>query len=170
MMLRDDLLREEESFSGEGQEMKWELRFGNGNRTLVLSTNLPLPWMFDTRLLRGSVYSLGDLLHRTPPRWRVRYALRVARRNRGRVPFELVAPARVYHQLLIELASVEGLLEVQDIDRYSLHLVFGQLFSPIEIGLEVGMVLSSKLYPDEPFDFDAGRVERVLKGRTTLSD
>lgn len=135
--------------------MKWELRADDHGVSFHLATDRPLPRMFDSRLLKRSAYGLSDLLHQTSPQWRMRYALRVARRNRGRLPFELVAPARVYHELLVELSAIEGIVEIRDLNRYSLLVHHGSLFRPEPLGRAVGMAISHKLYPEEAVEFDA---------------
>ncbi len=136
--------------------MKWELQPSQQGACFVLSTNRPLPWMFDDRHLKRSPYWISDLLHRASPRCRLRFAQRVARRNRGRVPFELVFPAKTYHDLLAELAALEGIIEIRDLHRYALQVQYGQLFEPLALGTAIARTISWHLYPGESLEFAGG--------------
>lgn len=133
--------------------MKWNLRSIENGNLFLLDSDRPLPWMFDDQLLRDSPVALCDLLHRSSPRWRSRFALRVARRNRGRVPYELASPGRSYFQLLDELASIAGLIEIRDIDRYTLQVRHGWLFAQFPLGRAVAHAVARHLYGNEPFLF-----------------
>jgi len=151
--------------------MKWELKQGDYGVSFLLSTDRPLPRMFDGQFLKRSAYSLGDVLHRTSPQWRLRYARHIARRNRGKMQFELVEPARDYYELLLELAAIDGIVEIQDLNRYSLLIHYGRLFEPVQIGQAIGSAISRKLYPDEPLVFAGeseshGSVNAAVKGQS----
>lgn len=132
--------------------MRWDLRLGEHGFHFVLSTDRALPWIFDNRHLRRSPYTLSDLLHRASPGFRLRFAQSIARRNRGRVPFELVAPARTYYELLEDLAALDGLIEIRDQNRYSLLVQYGPLFEPLRLASAIATILWRALYPEESLE------------------
>lgn len=133
--------------------MQWRIRPIENSDLFLLDSDLPLPWMFEEKLLRRSPVAVSDLLHRTSPRWRARFALRVARRNRGKMPYELASPGRTYFQLLADLASIDGLVEIRDIDRYTLQVQHGRLFAQLPLGRAVAGAFARHLYAEEPFLF-----------------
>lgn len=139
--------------------MKWNIRPIENSNVFLLDSDRPLPWMFEERLLRRSPVALSDLLHRTSPRWRSRFALRVARRNRGRMPYELASPSRTYFQLFGELANIDGVVEIRDLDRYTLQVRHGWLFTQFPVGRAVARAFARHLYADEPFLFSGDPAE-----------
>ncbi|MFM7115104.1 MAG: hypothetical protein ACKO81_03145 [Planctomycetota bacterium] len=133
--------------------MKWNIRPVENSNVFLLDSDRPLPWMFDERLLRRSPVAVCDLLHHTSPRWRTRFAMRVAKRNRGKMPYELGSPGRSYFQLLGDLASIEGVVEIRDINRYTLQVQHGYMFTELPLGRAVARAFARHLYADEPFLF-----------------
>jgi hypothetical protein len=90
------------------------------------------------------------------PSARARHALRVARRNAGRFPFERANSCKVYAELFERIVAIEGLVEVVDLNRYTLGIEVGGLFNLSEVATQFVTVIQQAFYPEEEIDFGNG--------------
>lgn len=96
------------------------------------------------------------LLHWSSPQVKFRHANILARTNQGKVPFELSDPIPTYVRTLEGLSRIEGLIEVADLDRYTLGLQVGSFFNAGRIAKQVASILQHNFYNDEILEFGNG--------------
>lgn len=84
------------------------------------------------------------------------HAVRVARLNAGKFHFELVNPAKTYRELFESLSRVDGLVELVDLDRYTLGIQVGGMFSVGEVAREVARLFQQSFYWDEELEWGPG--------------
>lgn len=111
------------------------------NRDLpVLKTGVSPPWRNEFQLALR-------------PRNRAELARRLAFLNREHRPFEIVWPTRTYASFLSDLIVIEGLVEIQNADRYSVTLVIGAMFDPQKVAARFVDCVRDHFYPDEQIEF-----------------
>ncbi len=79
------------------------------------------------------------------PKSRLRMGRQLAKQNAGQNPIEIGNPVAAFRQMLEGLANIDGLIHVHQVNAYTLHIVVGKLFNPVEIGHQVAKVISKTL-------------------------
>ncbi len=103
-------------------------------------------WMIENRQILFRMSSRG-----------MRYFARLAARlNAGKIPLELVRPARTYLSVLEGLGRVDGLIDVSDGDPYGFYIKVAGMFEPVEVASRVARILQQCFYPDEVLEWGEG--------------
>jgi hypothetical protein len=122
---------------------------------LLLPTRNP-PWRTPSPLLAS-------------PNARLHLARRLAALNRVHRPFELLRPTSKFAAVLGDLALIDGLVEILNVDRYSATLQIGALFPPLEVATRYAECMRDHFYAGEPLEFipidDSPRCDDRLVGR-----
>ena len=80
------------------------------------------------------------------PKARLRLGRYLAKKNASQNPIEIGNPVAAYQHMLDELAEIDGLIHVQQVNTYTLQFVVGKLFNPKKIGRQVAKVISKALF------------------------
>jgi hypothetical protein len=142
------------------------------DRSGISTAKSEFVWGDVTERASGAVlgrFAPGDnekVLFGSTPTFRAKHALRVARGNAGKFSFEFISPTKAYLELFERLASIEGLVEVVDLDRYSLGMEAGGLFNVVDVARELVSVIQQTFYPEEEIEW--GRRFVVSAGEELL--
>ena len=146
-------------FCGE-KSMKCQLQLQPKCKNAVnLEFDRLVPPLFPTPLgmpRRIKTPDCGRELFWSSPKGRDRWAARIAKVNFGKFPFELSQPVRTYRELLEAMADVEGLIDVFDIDRYTMGVVVGGMFDLAAVARRVAELVQQSFYPEEPLELGRG--------------
>lgn len=93
-----------------------------------------------------------------------RLARRVARRNYGQSPVELSNAVKTHDDLLKSLLCLPGLVEIAQVNPYSIHFKCGTLFDPFEMAQKIVKLILKHFYPEE----EATWMETVHEKEQTL--
>jgi hypothetical protein len=106
----------------------------------------------DGYISRSSVRPGNRHLLFQAPRWIEFYCGKLATFNYGRVPFELERPLETFRDVLTELSSIPGLVDVTDIDPYTVGIAIGDMFDSGEVASRIARAFQVAFYPDEDLE------------------
>ncbi len=120
-----------------GPEHTYTVHFDRDLPLLLL--NRTQPWRTPSPLLAS-------------PHARLRLAQRLAALNRIHRPFELLRPTSKFAAVLGDLALIDGLVEILNVDRYSATLQVGALFPPLEVATRFAECVRDHFYAGEALE------------------
>jgi hypothetical protein len=122
---------------------------------LLMQFDRMLPMLFpvnDGFLSRSPVRPGNRHLLFQAPGWKNFYCGKLAKLNYGKVPFELERPEETYQQVMTDLASIPGLIDVTDIEPYSVGISVSGMFDPDEVASKVAAIFQTAFYSEEELE------------------